>query len=342
MLHYEFEISFVDTSDRLGFEGIGEFNRNNVRMAFSHCLSCLKILVRDRPDVMYVPIARGFWGFLRDLGFLIPARLLGTRVLVHLRAGRFDVIHDAGPMGRLVARIGTACASRGIVLGEAVRDVFGEFIPDDRIRVVPNGIDLGGWDAESWKSQREQSDRFRIGYVANVYEDKGMHVMLEAMPAIRRAVPNVDLTIAGDFVDAAYHERCEAIIAANDLGECVHLVGRIDMPGKKLLFAQSHLAVFVPIKPEGLPWVVLEAMASGLPVIGTAQGTMAEVIIDRSTGIIVPTADADALARAVVEIAATPELRLRLGAAGRKRVEERFEEEQTHRLLADVALELVR
>jgi glycosyltransferase involved in cell wall biosynthesis len=341
VLREELDLSFLDTSDRHGFEGIGQLNRHNVTLALSHAWGCLKLLVHERPDAIYVPIARGFWGFLRDLVFLVPSRLLGARPIVHLRAGRFDIVHDNGAPGRIVARLGLACAARGIVLGESVRGVFGGFIRDRDIRVIPNGLELDGWDAAAWSEPRERDSTFRIAYVSNLYEDKGIHVMIEALATIRQRVPMVQATFAGDWLDLGYRDRCLALVEHLGLDDVVHFAGRVDLAGKQALFARAHLAVFVPVKPEGLPWVVLEAMAAGLPVIGTAQGTMAEVIVDGETGIIVPTGDSDALARTVIEIAHTPDLRRALGAAGRRRIEERYSEDRTHRMLVAAVLEVV-
>jgi glycosyltransferase involved in cell wall biosynthesis len=340
VLREAFELSFLDASDRHGFEGIGQFNRHNVTLALSHAWSCLKLLVRERPDAIYVPIARGFWGFVRDLVFLVPARLLGARPIVHLRAGRFDIIHDNGAIGRLVARFGLGCAARGIVLGETVRDVFGGYLRDRDIRVVPNGLELTGWDAGRWALERERDDRFRIAYVANLYEDKGIHVMIEAIAEVRHAVPNVEVTFAGDWLDLGYRDRCLELVERLGVGDIVRFAGRVDLAGKQELFARSHLAVFVPVKPEGLPWVVLEAMAAGLPVIGTAQGTMAEVIVDGETGVIVPTGDARALADVVIAIANDPDRRRALGRASRRRIDERYAEERTHGMMAAVVREV--
>src|SRR5262249_19712544 len=102
------------------------------------------------------------------------------------------------------------------------------------------------------------------------------------------------------------------------------------------------LAVFVPVKPEGLPWVILEAMAAAKPVIGTDQGVMAEVIVNGSASFVLRGGEP-----------VTPEHRLQAGASRpaqaamtgvkrcRRRVEDVYSEVAAHRSLAKLLLESI-
>lgn len=341
VLRSRFSLEFLDTSDPSGLEEIGKLGLRNVITAFRHGFRCLRLLVSHRPEVMYVPIARGLWGFIRDLLFLLPARLLGTKVIVHLRAGRFDINHDNGLIGRMIARIGLNGVTRGVVLGQSLRGVFADLIPASRLRVVPNGISLKGWDAEAWQYARESFGIFRIAYVSNLYRDKGIHVMLQAMPHIREVVSDVRVSFAGEWYDQEYREYCLGLVEAHDLYDVVEFLDVLKDDGKRALLSSVHLAVFVPVAPEGLPWVVLEAMAAALPVIGTTQGAMGEVIVNGETGFLIPTEDPHTLAERVILLANDRETARELGANGRARVEEEFSEEVAHRKLADVALEAI-
>ncbi len=76
---------------------------------------------------------------------------------------------------------------------------------------------------------------------------------------------------------------------------------------------------------EGLPLVVLEAMAAGVPVVATSVGGTPEAVVDGETGLLVPPRDVDALAGAIDALLSDPERAQRLGAAGRRRARERFD-----------------
>jgi glycosyltransferase involved in cell wall biosynthesis len=117
----------------------------------------------------------------------------------------------------------------------------------------------------------------------------------------------------------------EAKAKAMQLSEDVIFTGiRQDVPN-----ILGLLDVFVlPSLWEGLPIALLEAMAAGLPVVATAVGGTPEVVVEGETGFLVPPRDPEALAEAILRLLREPDLRRRMGEAGRKRVAEHFSVEQ--------------
>lgn len=335
IIRTSFDVDFLDLSDREGVEGIGRFDLHNIHVALAHACTGIAMLFRRRPDVLYIPIDRGFWGFIRDIALMLPARLVGVRVVAHLRAGRFDLVHDYGFMGRMVARLGLACVSRVLVLGDSLRGIFGDYVPQQKIRVAPNGIDLSRWRFDPI-TRISHTDEFTVAYIGNLFHDKGAHVLLQALPHIVKQVPSLRVEFAGDWIDDDYRTECEGIVEQNALENHVTFLGRVDDERKRLLLARADILAFVPVKPEGSPWVVLEGMASSLPVVGTPQGTMKEVIVDGETGYLVTPGDTVELAERIIELALDTNLRRRLGKAGRRRIEEVYCERVTLRRLADL------
>ncbi|MBS1912134.1 MAG: glycosyltransferase family 4 protein [Bacteroidetes bacterium] len=332
VLAERFQLRLVNTSDPGGEHDIGRLTPHNVGEAIGQVWRFIGALIGWRPRVVYMSIARGFWGFLRDVNLILLARLFGVRVLIHLRAGRFDLIHDSGAMGRLLARVGLGSVTYALVLGETTRDIFGPYVPQDRVKVVPNGMDLDAWPAP----QRRPRPGFNIVYLANIFRDKGTHVMLAALPAIARQVPDVMVHFAGEWHDLAYRDLCLKIVAEHHLEEHVKFHGVVNGNPKRELLDVAHVLAFVPVAPEGSPWVVLEAMACGLPVVGTPQGTMREVIVDGETGFLIPSGDPDALADRMIRLARDRQLCCTMGAAGRARIEQVYAENRTHAVLADI------
>jgi len=327
-----FDLRHLDLSDRDGVRGIGRFNVHNVLVALRHAARALGIVLRHRPEILYVPIDRGLWGFMRDMAIMLPARLCGVKVVAHLRAGRFDLIHDFGATGRLVARIGLSWIDRVLVLGESLRGIFGAFVPPDRVHVVPNGIDLDSWHRVEPCARGATAT---IAYLGNLFEDKGAHVVLEALPGIIRRVGDVIVEFAGDWISDDYRRRCLALVDDLGIESHVRFVGRVDDRGKRELLHRADVLVFVPVRAEGSPWVVLEAMASGLPVVGTPQGTMIETIVDGVTGYLVEPAQTDTLTDRVSRLLVDEQLREAMGQAARRRIEQVFCEEKTLECLID-------
>jgi len=338
-----FDLDLLDASDRDGLDGIGSLDWNNIRQALRHGAGFLRALLRRRPDAVYVSIARGFWGFVRDLLFIVPSRALGVPVVVHLRAGRFDLMHDDGAPGRLVGRIGMACVSRGVVLSEGLRGIFGALLPKDRISVVPNGMPPDDLLRALPLPPADRDDGgFDIACISNLFHDKGIHIMIEAVPAIRAVVPNVRVRFAGRWLDAGYERDCRDLVERLGVGAQVEFIGSVDGDGKRRLLAASDAVAFVPVAPEGLPWVVLEAMSAGRPVVGTPQGAMSEVIVPGETGILVRPGSPAEVAEALIRLASDRVAIRRMGAVGRERVERVYSEEAAHTALAEVILATAR
>jgi len=161
--------------------------------------------------------------------------------------------------------------------------------------------------------------------VARFAPQKAHDVLLRAL---RRALdegplenPPLRLLLVGGDPFGDGRERAEALARELKLGaHCVFAGIRRDIP---TLLAASDVFVMSSLW-EGLGLVFLEAMATRLPVLATGVSAVPEVVVDGETGLLVPPADAESLARAMVELAGDDERRLELGRAGERRVRELF------------------
>jgi len=149
---------------------------------------------------------------------------------------------------------------------------------------------------------------------------KGVDVLLAAMPELRRRVPAARLLIAGDGEHRAALERAAAALG---LGEAVSFLGRAGAPRVRRLL-RGAAALVVPSIYEGMPLVVLEAMAASLPVVASRVAGIPEVVEDGKTGWLVPPEDPASLAASLAAALADPAEARRRGEAGRRRLDERF------------------
>jgi glycosyltransferase involved in cell wall biosynthesis len=149
-------------------------------------------------------------------------------------------------------------------------------------------------------------------YVGRLDHLKGVETLLAAL----EAVPECALAIVGDGP-----ARAELELQARPLGDRVTILGRrLDV---ETLMASADLLV-LPSRTEGLPFVVLEAMAAGLPLVATRVGGIPEAVVDGETGLLVPPGDSVALATAIRRMSDDQALRAHVVAAARRLVEERF------------------
>lgn len=182
----------------------------------------------------------------------------------------------------------------------------------DRIRVVHCGIEPGRF--ASLRPLPEGGPHLvAIGRLA---EEKGFLVLLDALARARRERPDLRLTLVGD---GPMRPAIEAARARLGLDDHVVLAGWRDEAGVREALAEAT-ALVVPSFAEGLPVVIMEAMAAGRPVIATFVAGIPELVRPGATGWLVPAGDADALASSLVALADTPRERLvAMGRAGRER-----------------------
>jgi glycosyltransferase involved in cell wall biosynthesis len=184
------------------------------------------------------------------------------------------------------------------------------------VGVIPNVT--GGLAVEP--SEGIEEERGYLLFVGRLRIRKGVEVLLEALSDLRSRHPGARLRIAGD---GEHRERLERRAAELELGEAVVFLGTCDAGRVRRLLAGAA-ALVVPSIYEGMPLVVLEAMAAGVPVVASAVSGIPEVVVDGETGWLVPPEDPRALAAALEAVLTRPEEARRRGEAGRLRVDERF------------------
>ncbi|MBD0347987.1 MAG: glycosyltransferase [Thermoleophilia bacterium] len=192
-----------------------------------------------------------------------------------------------------------------------------------KIRVIPSGVDAERFSPHGPALARRPG-RHRIVVVSRLVERKGVGNVIKALAD----VPGAELLVAGGPDRAHLFESREArrlLGLAREAGveERVELLGRVGCEDVPRLIRSADVVVCVPwYEPFGI--VPLEAMASGVPVVAAAVGGLIDTVVDGVTGIHVPPRRPDLIARALRTLLGDPALRARLGAAGVRRVRERF------------------
>ena len=197
------------------------------------------------------------------------------------------------------------------------RDLLALGIAADRIVLIP----ASGVDVVRLKPSVEPPGTPRVGFVGRLLDDKGIRTLVEAHRLLRQRGTEVGLLIAGtpDPANPASVTQAEAEAFGREPG--ITWLGHVgDIAG---LWAQAAIAV-LPSRREGLPMSLLEAAACGRPMIATDVPGCREIVRPDETGLLVPPDDPAALADAIAALVASPERRVRFGAAARQLVVEHF------------------
>jgi glycosyltransferase involved in cell wall biosynthesis len=196
-------------------------------------------------------------------------------------------------------------------------------VAPERCVLIENAIDTDEFQRRLSTAEARQAlglprERFLIGAVGRLSAEKGFDVLIRAVAGMVAAGRDVGLAIVGEGDEEA---RLRALIAETGSGDRIQLLGyRSDVAN----FYQALDVFALSSYREGLPNVLLEAMALGAPVVATAIAGIPRVIQDGENGLLVEAGDAGALAGALTRLLDDAGLRARLGHAARQTIEARY------------------
>lgn len=238
----------------------------------------------------------------------IPAaRLARTPVAI---ASQRDMGDLRRPAQRALHSAILRLATHVLVNSQAIADRLGR-LPSarrGRLAVVRNGVDLTRFTPRPGFSGRPG---MTVGTVANLRPEKGLVQLLEAAAIVVRSAPGSHFVIWGD---GALRTSLEVLTDTLGLSGIVEMRGATLEPEKAL----RECDIFaLPSLSEASSNVVIEAMATGLPVVATRVGGLPGLVEDRQTGLLVPPSSPEALAQAIVTLIENPGLSIEMGARGR-------------------------
>ncbi len=217
-------------------------------------------------------------------------------------------------LGRWLKRRTSRRLAAHVAVGERAARIVeqGAGLPTGSVVTVHNGVPDHGPAAP-----RGDSDPVVMGTFARLDRDKRLDVLIEAVVPLA----NVAVVVAGEGPE---HDALLSQAARRGVGERMHL-----LPWSETARLLDDIDVFVlPSQLEGFPLSILEAMMAGRAVVATDVGSVAEAVVHGSTGLLVQAGDGDGLRDALAQLAASPEERNRMGAAGRQRALELFTAER--------------
>ncbi len=233
------------------------------------------------------------------------------------------------------ALLGVFAAAR-LVLGRSqslLTELGNLGCPAEKLRLQRTGLLLEEWPfvERPWPENGE----WRWLQAGRMVAKKGLRTTLAVFRNLAPRFPGAVLTLAGD---GPLRGEIESLVAAWGLAGRVHFTGFVNQSQLRDLAYASHLFLHPSETPadgnrEGVPNAMIEAMASGLPVLATQHGGIPEAIEDGVSGLLAPEGDVDTLTAAVLRVMTSVEEYRRLAAGGRHSVEENFERSRATRAL---------
>jgi len=221
------------------------------------------------------------------------------------------VQHDLA--AKFAAADAVACIS-DYTRSQVMRDLAPAQWP--KVGLVRMGVDTCRFRPADVPTDRPAGAPLRILTVGRLVPVKGIPLLVDAVAALNAQGTPAELTIVGG---GPLREELTAGIAARGLEDAVHLLGPVSQEHLPELYRQADVFC-LPSFNEGIPVVLMEAMATGLPVVTTAITGIPELVQHRRTGLLVTPGRADQLADALAELAADPALVRELGTQARAAV----------------------
>lgn len=297
---------------------------------------------RERPDLIHAHSPA-----LNGVASLRVGRALGLPVVYEMRASWEDAAVDHGTTteGSLRYRLSRSLETWVLRRADAIttislglrNDILGRGIPQEKVTLVPNAIDLDRWgpDPAARRAVRTRlgipDDAPVLGFLGSFYAYEGLHLLLEAIPRLLRHHPALRvLLVGGGPQDDALRAQAREL----DLGNVLHFTGRIPHEQVAAYYNSVDICVYprLPIRLTEMvtPLKPLEAMANERVVIASDVGGHRELIRHGETGTLFLAGSSDSLATAVEAVLNDRFLWAGFGARGRQFVE-------TERTWADVA-----
>ena len=277
-------------------------------------LQLMRLFRHERPDVVHTHS----WGTLCE--GLVAAKLARVPFVVHGEHGTMDL----RPMNRRVQRWAWGRFDRVLSVSSRLAEKMAREVGFDAVRidVIRNGIDVDrfapGRRIEARRVLGIASDEIVVGTLGRLVPVKDHANLLAAIARLKAQGAQFKLLIVGD---GPLRADLEAMALANGLGDTVQFLGaRADA---HLVLAAMDVYVSSS-ESEGLSNTIIEAMATGLPVVATRVGGADELVDEGVTGRLVPAQNPDALAGGLAELLRDTARRTRYGTAGRQRAEHEF------------------
>ena len=316
-----FELLHLNTKINDKISSMGKLDLGKVKRNIGIYSGLRKMIRRNRPDLVLIPISQTTMGFLKDAPFIYIASRGKQKVLLQLRGSNFlNWYNSSSFLTKWFIRRSLKRADGIIVLGDNLRYLFADFYPPEKIYVVPNGANYN-------IPECPPNPKLKALYLANLIPSKGIEDILMSLTVLSSENSEaLELNAFGAWGSPEFKSHCESLAQKSKTE--ITFNTSVSGEDKFRQYAEADLFIFTPREPEGHPWVIVEAMAAGLPIISTDQGAIRESVEDGVNGFIVPHNNPQAIAEKVELLIQDEELRNKMGRNSREIYLRKFTEER--------------
>lgn len=317
-----FQFYHFNTNIHLTVKTIGTFSFSKIIKNLRIYRDAFLYIKKVHPHLIHIPISQSTIGFYKDSIFILIGKFFGAKIVIQLHGSEFkDWVRSVSVINYLYVKMVLGLTSGVMVLASNLKDLFSDFYDENKIFVVPNGANY-----EIRNKKEKQESNLQLLYLSTLHPRKGIEDILKAVVILKKKEVPMQMNVVGEWYTDKFMTNCLDFVKEHNLpvrfcNEAIH-------EKKFFYYAESDIFLFTPREPEGLPWVIIEALAAGLPVIATNQGAIIDAVIDRHNGFIVEAYNPQQIARKIELLANELNMIKVMGQNSREIYVEKFTEEK--------------
>lgn len=292
-----------------------------------HLVSFPFVLLRRHPDIVHINTA-SYWSFWENALYLIISRAMGKKAILHIHGGKFESFYaNSNAISRFMIRCIIILPQRTFILSPTWKKIFLKFSPEEKIFVLPNFVDASAFehpkaDYTPTNNKNKNNQTINVLFIGGAgAKEKGLYDTVEAARLVIKKSKNVLFVFAG----CSNVKDLQSICERKGILEYTRIMGFVNGKEKRKLFFESDIFV-LPSYAEGFPIAILEAMATGLPVIASSVGAIPDVIQNGKNGFLIRAGDPEALAEKILLLSNDSVLRKEISKSNISKVKECYDE----------------
>jgi glycosyltransferase involved in cell wall biosynthesis len=257
--------------------------------------------------------------FWESAFYLFISKLFRKKVVYHY-LDSFDIFYDeSGPTIRAMILAVLRRSDAIIILSKKVKGMMEELIRNKSLSLIPSNVDTAIF-RKCYERKEQRNARIQVLFMGGQYPfRKGLADILQAIPHVIEQNSNVTFSFSGGDNVRSIVPQCEEL----GISQQVKFLGWISEETKLALYRDSDILI-LPSYDEGLPYVIIEALASGIPIVSTHVGGIPEVIEEGVNGFLIEPGDWRALTESILRLSQQPGLRKAIGRANTKKAETQY------------------
>jgi len=260
------------------------------------------ILIKNPPDIVHINPSFDKKSFPRDLFYLVISKLFHIKTIIQFHGGEPFVLYKKNYFWKRLFSF-LNLADQIIVITQSQREQLLHILTSKNVIQIPNMVDLTKFSQIEKLELKETC--FSILFASRIIIEKGIYDSLNLIPLLIPHIPSFKLNIMGDGVELI---NAISYVKQKKLYNYVKFHGFLSGEEKIRLYKESSIFIFPTRLPEGFPYVIIEAMASGLPVISYPSGAISEVIEDNINGYIIQSKNIEDMSEKIILLYNNPTL----------------------------------